>query len=340
MSTITNSELNEVAARVSELRQGIRDAVSRVVVGQDHVTNQLLMALVAGGHVLLEGVPGTAKTTLCRAFSRVLGIHYERIQFTPDLLPSDVTGTQVLDRETSDFVLRKGPVFCQLLLADELNRAPARTQSSLLEAMQERQVTIEGQTLPLPEPFIVLATQNPIEQEGVYRLPEAQLDRFLFRVHVGYPNRDQEIDMLDVHSRPIAELEPVCDHKTIVEIQHSLNEVFCSPEMRAYIIDLIRKSRSHPDLVLGASPRAAISVLKASRAHALLEGRGYLTHEDVQAVAMPVLAHRLIIRPESEMDGTTIETVVQQLIQSVPVLKESRAGSPVEAQIIEPPRNP
>lgn len=340
MSTITNSELNEVAARVSELRQGIRDAVSRVVVGQDHVTNQLLMALVAGGHVLLEGVPGTAKTTLCRAFSRVLGIHYERIQFTPDLLPSDVTGTQVLDRETSDFVLRKGPVFCQLLLADELNRAPARTQSSLLEAMQERQVTIEGQTLPLPEPFIVLATQNPIEQEGVYRLPEAQLDRFLFRVHVGYPNRDQEIDMLDVHSRPIAELEPVCDHKTIVEIQHSLNEVFCSPEMKAYIIDLIRKSRAHPDLVLGASPRAAISVLKASRAHALLEGRGYLTHEDVQAVAMPVLAHRLIIRPESEMDGTTIETVVQQLIQSVPVLKEPRAGGPVDAQLVEPPRNP
>ncbi len=340
VSTITNSELNEVAARVSELRQGIRDAVSRVVVGQDHVTNQLLMALVAGGHVLLEGVPGTAKTTLCRAFSRVLGIHYERIQFTPDLLPSDVTGTQVLDRETSDFVLRKGPVFCQLLLADELNRAPARTQSSLLEAMQERQVTIEGQTLPLPEPFIVLATQNPIEQEGVYRLPEAQLDRFLFRVHVGYPNRDQEIDMLDVHSQPIAELEAVCDHKTIVEIQHALNEVFCSPEMKEYIIDLIRKSRSHLDLVLGASPRAAISVLKASRAHALLEGRGYLTHEDVQAVAMPVLAHRLIIRPESEMDGTTIETVVQQLIQSVPVLKESSAGSPVQAQIIEPPRNP
>ncbi len=176
----TSSNLSELAQRVRDLRQKTQSAVGQVVVGLEAVTDQLLMALIAGGHVLLEGVPGTAKTTLCRTFSTVLGIHFERIQFTPDLLPSDVTGTQVLDRQTSDFVLRKGPVFCQLLLADELNRAPARTQSSLLEAMQEHQVTIEGKTLPLPEPFMVLATQNPIEQEGVYRLPEAQLDRFLF----------------------------------------------------------------------------------------------------------------------------------------------------------------
>ncbi len=192
---------NELALRVNELRQRALHAVEQVVVGQTDVTDQMLMALVAGGHVLLEGVPGTAKTTLCRTFSTVLGIHFERVQFTPDLLPSDVTGTQVLDRQTSDFVLRKGPVFCQLLLADELNRAPARTQSSLLEAMQERQVTIEGKTLPLPSPFMVLATQNPIEQEGVYRLPEAQLDRFLFRIFVGYPEREQEVDMLELHSR-------------------------------------------------------------------------------------------------------------------------------------------
>ena len=285
------------------------------------VTDQLLMALLAGGHVLLEGVPGTAKTTLCRTFSTILGMHFERVQFTPDLLPSDVTGTQVLDQRSSDFVLRKGPIFCQLLLADELNRAPARTQSSLLEGMQERQVTIEGKTLPLPEPFMVLATQNPIEQEGVYRLPEAQLDRFLFRIQVGYPQRDQEIDMLVLHSRPAFQAVAVTSAAEIVGIQKHVDSVFCSRELQEYIIDLVRKSRQHPDLALGASPRAAINLMKAGRVHALLCGRDFLTHEDIQAIALPVLAHRLIIRPESEMDGRTIVEIVRQLIQSIPVLQ-------------------
>jgi MoxR-like ATPase len=193
--------VNTIAQRVNQLRSRTQELMQQVVVGLDEVTDQLLVALLAGGHVLLEGVPGTAKTTLCRTFATILGIQFERIQFTPDLLPSDVTGIQVLDRNTSNFVLRKGPVFCQLLLADELNRAPARTQSSLLEAMQERQVTIDGTTLALPAPFMVLATQNPIEQEGVYRLPEAQLDRFLFRIQVGYPARDDEVAMLDLHSK-------------------------------------------------------------------------------------------------------------------------------------------
>ena len=291
------------------------------MVGLRDATDQLLMALLAGGHVLLEGVPGTAKTTLCRAFSTVLGIHFERVQFTPDLLPSDVTGTQVLDRQSSDFVLRKGPIFCQLLLADELNRAPARTQSALLEGMQERQVTIEGKTLPLPEPFMVLATQNPIEQEGVYRLPEAQLDRFLFRVQVGYPQRDQEIDMLALHSRPTVALSPITNTEEIVGIQRQIDSVFGTRELQEYIVDLARKSREHPDLVLGASPRAAINLMKAARVHALLSGRSFLTHEDIQAICLPVLSHRLIIRPESEMDGRTIAEIVKQLIQSVPVLQ-------------------
>ena len=320
--TVTNS--NQLAQRVHELRQRTLQAVEQVVVGMNHVTDQLLMALIAGGHVLLEGVPGTAKTTLCRTFSTVLGIHYERVQFTPDLLPSDVTGTQVLDRQTSNFVLRKGPVFCQLLLADELNRAPARTQSSLLEAMQERQVTIEGKTLPLPEPFMVLATQNPIEQEGVYRLPEAQLDRFLFRIHVGYPERNQEVDMLELHSRTIPKPEPVTNVDEIVAIQRQLDTVYGSRELQEYIVDLVRQSRQHPDLVLGGSPRAAINLMKAGRSHALLSGRNYLTHEDIQAVCNPVLCHRLIMRPEAEMDGRTIESVVQQLIRTVPVLQERR----------------
>ena len=320
--TVTNS--NQLAQRVHELRQRTLQAVEQVVVGMNHVTDQLLMALIAGGHVLLEGVPGTAKTTLCRTFSTVLGIHYERVQFTPDLLPSDVTGTQVLDRQTSNFVLRKGPVFCQLLLADELNRAPARTQSSLLEAMQERQVTIEGKTLPLPEPFMVLATQNPIEQEGVYRLPEAQLDRFLFRIHVGYPERNQEVDMLELHSRTIARPAAVTNADEIVAIQRQLDTVYGSRELQEYIVDLVRQSRQHPDLVLGGSPRAAINLMKAGRSHALLSGRNYLTHEDIQAVCNPVLCHRLIMRPEAEMDGRTIESVVQQLIRTVPVIQERR----------------
>lgn len=315
--------LDQLAQRVRTLRSKVQESVSQVVVGLEAVTDQLLMAMLASGHVLLEGVPGTAKTTLCRTFSTVLGIHFERVQFTPDLLPSDVTGTQVLDRQTSDFVLRKGPVFCQLLLADELNRAPARTQSSLLEAMQERQVTIEGKTLPLPEPFLVLATQNPIEQEGVYRLPEAQLDRFLFRIHVGYPDREKEIDMLDLHSRPAAQLAGATSAEEIVSIQRHLDDVFSSRELKAYIVDLVRNSRVQSDLLLGASPRAAINLMKAGRAHALLQGRAFLTHEDIQAIALPVLGHRLILRPESEMDGKTVEAIVQELIRSVPVLKDS-----------------
>ena len=289
--------------------------------GLDAVTDQLLMALIAGGHVLLEGVPGTAKTTLCRTFSTVLGIDFERVQFTPDLLPSDVTGTQVLDRQTSDFVLRKGPIFTQLLLADELNRAPARTQSALLEAMQERQVTIEGKTLPLPAPFMVLATQNPIEQEGVYRLPEAQLDRFLFRIEVGYAERDLEVDMLDLHSTAPVTPSAVTDANEINDIQAQLDSVYGTRELQEYIVDLARESRQHPDLVLGASPRAAINLMKAGRAHALMNGRGFLTHEDIQSVSLPVLGHRLIMRPEAEMDGKTIGDVIQQIVEAVPVLR-------------------
>lgn len=314
----------ELASQVNALRNQTIAEVRQVVVGMEEVAEQLLIALLAGGHVLLEGVPGTAKTTLCRTFSAVLGIHYERVQFTPDLLPSDVTGTQILDRETSDFVLRKGPVFCQLLLADELNRAPARTQSSLLEAMQERQVTIEGKTLPLPEPFMVLATQNPIEQEGVYRLPEAQLDRFLFRIEVGYPQRDAEISMLELHSTQTYVPKAVTDAASIVAIQQQIDSVFLTPELREYIIDLVRESRQHSDLVLGGSPRAAIYLMKAARVHALMRGRNFLTHEDVQLVARSVLGHRIIMRPEAEMDGRTTGDVIAEVIASVPVVTEMK----------------
>lgn len=310
----------ELASEVAELRGRLRSALQNVVVGLDAASDLLLMALLAGGHVLLEGVPGTAKTTLCRTFAQSLGMHFERVQFTPDLLPSDVTGTQVLDRQTSEFVLRKGPIFCQVLLADELNRAPARTQSSLLEAMQEQQVTIEGQTLALPAPFFVLATQNPIEQEGVYRLPEAQLDRFLFRVEVGYPTKEDEVGMLRLHSRQVADVAPVTNAEEILRIRKAIEDVYVADELREYVVDLIRTSRTHPDLVLGGSPRAAISLLKAARAHCLLNNRGFVTHEDVQAIALPVLGHRIIMQPEAEMAGRQPQQIIDALIARVPVL--------------------
>src|SRR6202048_1120920 len=211
--------------RVKELRERTLAEVGRVVVGMERVTRRFLIALLAGGHVLLEGVPGVAKTTLSKTFAHILGIHYHRIQFTPDLLPSDVTGTYIFDRKTSEFVLRKGPIFCQVLLADEVNRAPAKTQTALLEPMQENQVTIEGTTLPLPLPFMVLATQNPVEQEGVYRLPEAQLDRFLLRVDMGYPGREGEVAMLRLHSRPVCEVSPLFSADQILDIQDRVNHV-------------------------------------------------------------------------------------------------------------------
>ena len=318
---MASPDINDLARRIRVLREETLAAVGQVVVGLDGVTEQLLAALLAGGHALLEGVPGTAKTTLCRTFSRVLGIDYQRVQFTPDLLPTDITGTQILDQQTTEFVLRKGPIFCQMLLADELNRAPARTQSALLEAMQERQVTIEGQTLPLPAPFMVMATQNPIEQEGVYRLPEAQLDRFLFRIEVGYPDRQGEVSMLDLHSQPADEPDPVSTADEVIELQAGVDSVFGTRELQEYIVDLIRKSREHPELILGGSPRAAIFLMKAARVHALLRGLPYMTHEDIQAVAVPVLGHRLIMLPEAEMEGRQVADIINEVIQSVPVLK-------------------
>src|SRR6516165_80086 len=211
--------IKELAAQVKMLRQKVLAEVSRVVVGMDAVAERLLIALLANGHVLLEGVPGVAKTTLSKAFAHILGCQYQRIQFTPDLLPSDVTGTYIFDRKANEFVLRKGPIFCQVMLADEVNRAPAKTQSALLEAMQENQVTIEGTTLPLPQPFMVLATQNPVEQEGVYRLPEAQLDRFLLRVHMGYPGRKNEVDLLRLHSAPVAPTDQLFTAEQILDLQ-------------------------------------------------------------------------------------------------------------------------
>jgi MoxR-like ATPase len=313
--------VREWAGRVRDLRDRTLAEVARVVVGMEPVTHQFLIALLAGGHVLLEGVPGIAKTTLSKTFARILGTQYQRLQFTPDLLPSDVTGTYIFDRKTNDFVLRKGPIFCQVLLADEVNRAPAKTQAALLEAMQENQVTIEGTTLALPQPFMVLATQNPVEQEGVYRLPEAQLDRFLLRVEMGYPEPRQEVAMLKLHSEPPALVEALFTPELILDMQGQLSGVFGREELLAYIVDLAEASRDHPDVALGASPRASLSLLRCARARAMLDGRHYFTHEDLHATALGVLGHRLILRPEAEVEGKTVKDVVRELLESVPVLE-------------------
>jgi MoxR-like ATPase len=313
--------LGEWTERIRALRDRALSEVGRVVVGMEDVTHQFMIALLAGGHVLLEGVPGIAKTTLSKMFARVLGIQYQRLQFTPDLLPSDVTGTYVFDRKQNEFVLRKGPIFCQVLLADEVNRAPAKTQSALLEAMQENQVTIEGTTLPLPQPFMVLATQNPVEQEGVYRLPEAQLDRFLLRVDMGYPSNEGEIEMLHLHSGPVSEPEPLFDAGLIMQVQGLLAQIHGAEALFKYIVDLAEASRNHPDLALGASPRASLCLLRCARARALLDGRPYFTHEDVQAMCQGVLGHRLIVRPEAEVEGKQVAEVIQELLQAVPVLQ-------------------
>ncbi|HTK78323.1 MAG TPA: MoxR family ATPase [Gemmataceae bacterium] len=316
-----NGALKPLADRVRLVKDQVLAEVRRVVVGMDAVAEQLLIALLANGHVLLEGVPGVAKTTLSKAFARILGGQYQRIQFTPDLLPSDVTGTSIFDRQSNQFVLRKGPIFCQVLLADEVNRAPAKTQSALLEAMQEYQVTIDGEPLPLPLPFLVLATQNPVEQEGVYRLPEAQLDRFLLRVTMGYPGHGPEVEMLRLHSRPPEEPAQVLTPDSILDLQRDLPHVYAAETLLHYIVALAEASRQHPDVALGASPRAALNLLRCARARALLAGRPYCTHEDVQAIALGVLGHRLIIRPEAEIEGKQVADVIGELLAQVPVLE-------------------
>jgi MoxR-like ATPase len=313
--------VRQTAEQIHTLREACLAEVGRVVVGMEAVTHQFLIALLAGGHVLLEGVPGVAKTTLSKTFARVLGIDYQRLQFTPDLLPADVTGTYIFDRKENDFVLRKGPIFCQVMLADEVNRAPAKTQSALLEAMQENQVTIEGTTLPLPRPFMVLATQNPVEQEGVYRLPEAQLDRFLLRVEMGYPGHKKEVEMLKLHSDPAPEVRQLLTAERILDIQGQLSAVHGDESLLHYIVDLAEASREHPDVALGASPRAALCLLRCARARALLDGRHYFTHEDVHAIAQGVLGHRLIVRPEAEVEGKQVSDIIRDLIATVPVLE-------------------
>jgi MoxR-like ATPase len=304
----------------------VRDEIGKAVVGNHNAVMYLVLALLCEGHVLLEGVPGVAKTLLVRSMSRALDVDYARVQFTPDLMPGDVTGSQIYDPRTGDFTFREGPVFTSLLLADEINRTPPKTQAALLEAMEERQVSVDGQARPLPNPFVVIATQNPIEHEGTYPLPEAQLDRFLFKVDVELPSRDDEFRILERHAAGFdprdlegAGVSPVAGVAHIQAAREAVSMVTLAPAVLAYIVDVVRASRSSPAVQHGASPRGATALLKAARAYAWLKGRGYVTPDDVKAVAVPVLRHRLFLRPEAELDGATAEAVLNSLLLSVPV---------------------
>jgi MoxR-like ATPase len=308
-------------AQVKDLSDKVLGEVSKVIVGKARELKLIMACLLASGHVLLEGVPGVAKTTMAKTLATSLGVQFERIQFTPDLLPSDIVGSHIYDQKASDFKIRKGPIFGNIILADEINRASPKTQSALLEAMQERQVTIEGTTMPLPSPFIVLATQNPIEFEGTYPLPEAQIDRFLMRVEIGYPTREETILMLK-NLRGIMEskVKAVTDQKTLLGIIPSaIWGVNVDDSIRGYITDLVEASRSNPAVKLGGSPRAATSLQLASAGMAILEGRSYVVPDDVKTVAPHVLAHRLVLKQEAILDGVTQLIAVQQIIQSTKV---------------------
>ena len=304
-------------ARVNQLARAITEEVGRVFIGAPAITETLLVSLLARGHVLIEGYPGVAKTTLVKAFSSTLGCNFRRVQFTPDLLPSDITGNYILDMRTNTFVLREGPVFTNVLLGDEINRAPAKTQSALLEAMQEHQVTIEGETKSLTAPFIVLATQNPIEQEGTYPLPEAQVDRFLIKLKMGYPALADEKRMLATYDKPPPPVRAVLGPSEVLEMQAMAQEVFVAEELLDYVLGLVAFTRSHAKVYLGASPRAGLALVHASKALALLRGRDYILPDDVRNLAALVLAHRILLTPESELDGGSGTAIVAEAVDKV-----------------------
>jgi MoxR-like ATPase len=313
MQALNVSEIEAARERLGEVRR----QVSRVYIGDVTSVDLMMVALLARGHVLLEGVPGIAKTTLVKAFAVTLGCTIRRVQFTPDLLPADITGTYVLSPKDGTFSLRAGPIFANVLLADEINRAPAKTQSALLEAMQERQVTIEGDRFELPDPFFVLATQNPIDLEGTYPLPEAQIDRFLVRVHMGYPNDRDEVTMLRSHGIIAPEPHVVLSGADVLQLQSIAARVHVEDDLYEYAVALSTFTRNHPRVVLGASPRASLGLLRAAKSHAVLHGRPFVTPDDVRVVAGPVLAHRLILIPELESDPRARAALVDEALAKV-----------------------
>jgi MoxR-like ATPase len=306
---------------VARLGNRVLDEVEKAVIGKRDVLELLLLGVLADGHILIEDYPGLAKTLMARSFAATLSLDFSRIQFTPDLMPTDVTGSSIYNQREADFEFRPGPIFANLLLADEINRAPPKTQAALLEAMQERQVTSEGTTRPLGPPFLVLATQNPIEYEGTYPLPEAQLDRFLLRMTVGYPSRDDEWLVLSRRAergRDEVQLEAVLDTPALLELQRTVEGVHVSESVGLYMVDIVAATRSAQSIQVGASPRGSLALLKLSRCRAALAGRDYVTPDDVKAVAVPALAHRLTLRPELWVQRISAEDIVSELLAAVP----------------------
>jgi MoxR-like ATPase len=302
----------------------IMDEISTVIVGKRDVMEHILFSILSNGHILFEDYPGLAKTLMAYCFSQALGCEFKRIQFTPDLLPADITGTYIYNQKDMTFNLRKGPIFTNLLLADEINRAPPKTQSALLEAMQERQVTLEGDTHRMAEPFIVMATQNPIEYEGTYPLPEAQLDRFLIKISVGYPSRDQEIEIIerrkerkedDIH------IKKVVNARKIMEMQRACEEVFIHHDIQQYIVDVVQATREHSSVEVGASPRGSLALFKLARARAAYHGRDFVLPDDIKNVVMPALRHRIILKPEIWYTRVREDTVLAQILEKIPVPK-------------------
>jgi len=302
----------------------VLEEVSKAIVGKQDALETLLLAILCDGHVLVEDYPGLAKTLMAKSFASALGLSFKRIQFTPDLLPADITGTFVLNRKTSDFELRKGPIFTRLLLADEVNRAPPRTQSALLEAMQERQVTIENETLKLEKPFIVLATQNPIEYEGTYPLPEAQLDRFILKLSIGYPSAEEEVEIVERRNQRKTDdvaINKVAGAEEVLQMQKAVEEIHIDQAVERYVVEIVRGTRTHQDVEIGASPRGSLAIMKLSKAKAWLNGRRYVIPDDVKAIAVPALSHRLILKPEQWLRGGKTAAIVDEILRKVPVPK-------------------
>jgi MoxR-like ATPase len=315
-------DLTAFAAKVDELRAKIGE----VIIGQEEAVDLLLTALLADGHVLLEGVPGVAKTLLAKLTAKLIQADFSRIQFTPDLMPSDVLGTSVFNLKTSEFEFVKGPVFSEIVLIDEINRAPAKTQAALFEVMEERQVTVDGFTRKMDDVYMVVATQNPVEQEGTYRLPEAQLDRFLMKVIIRYPKADEELSILKRHNenKRLTKLEairPVLKKKELLTFRNLVSQVFVEESLLKYIADIVISTRSSKEVYLGASPRAGIAILNASKAYALLQGRDFIIPDDVKYIAVPVLQHRLMLSAEAEMEGRSATTIAKLLVEKIEVPK-------------------
>jgi MoxR-like ATPase len=309
---------------LNESVSAIKSEIGKIIVGQEQMIDLLITAILADGHVLIEGVPGVAKTLTAKLLAKVISVNFSRIQFTPDLMPSDVLGTSVYNIKKSEFEFRSGPIFSNIVLIDEINRAPAKTQSALFEVMEERQATVDGTTYKLPPPYIVVATQNPIEHEGTYRLPEAQLDRFLFKIVVNYPDMDQEVAIISGHhSRqghaPLSEVRPILTAEQILQYRSTIQKVHLELNLLQYIASIVLETRNNPSLFLGGSPRASVAILNSAKAYAALNGRDFVTPEDIKFVALPVLRHRVILTPDKEMEGLTTDNVIKQIIDKIEV---------------------